>query len=171
VILMYGFNGKVLRVNLDTQKIDVELLDEKIYRKYLGGRNLGLYYLNKETSRGVDPLSPENTIVFATGVTTGVPLTGFCRHSVVAKSPLTNGFGEAEAGGFWGAELKFAGYDAIVIKGRSPRPTYLWVHDGEAELKNASGIWGLQTRESQEAIREEMKDRLVRIAQIGPAGE
>ena len=125
MIMMYGFNGKVLRVNLDTQKIDVELLDEKIYRKYLGGRNLGLYYLNKETSRGVDPLSPENTIIFATGVTTGVPLTGFCRHSVVAKSPLTNGFGEAEAGGFWGAELKFAGYDAIVIKGRSPRTNLL----------------------------------------------
>jgi aldehyde:ferredoxin oxidoreductase len=169
--MMYGFNGKVLKVNLDTQKIDVELLDEKIYRKYLGGRNLGLYYLNKEMSNGVDPLSSENTLVFATGVTTGVPLTGFCRHSVVAKSPLTNGFGEAEAGGFWGAELKFAGYDAVVIKGRSPKPTYLWVHDGEAELKDASAIWGLQTLESQEAIREELKDKLVRIAQIGPAGE
>ncbi len=168
---MFGFNGKVLRVDLDNHKIDVENLEEKIYRKFLGGRNLGLHYLMNETTPGIDPLSRENVLVFATGVTTGVPLTGFCRHSVVAKSPLTNSFGEAEAGGFWGAELKFAGYDAVVVKGRSSEPVYLWIHDGEAELRDASKVWGLRTLETQQAIRSELGDKLVRIALIGPAGE
>lgn len=168
---MFGFNGKILKVDLNSQKIDVEVLDEKFYRKYLGGRNFGLYYLTREMSPNIDPLSPENILVFATGVTTGVPLTGFCRHSVVAKSPLTNGFGEAEAGGFWGAELKFAGFDAVAIKGASPKPVYLWVHDGEAEIRDASGLWGQLTKDTQKAIREELKDPLVRVAQIGPAGE
>ncbi len=168
---MFGFNGKVLRVDLDNHKIDVENLEENVYRKYLGGRNLGLHYLMNETNPGIDPLSRENVLVFATGVTTGVPLTGFCRHSVVAKSPLTNSFGEAEAGGFWGAELKFAGYDAVVVKGRSPEPVYLWIHDGEAELREASKVWGLRTLETQQAIRSELGDKLVRIALIGPAGE
>ena len=168
---MFGFNGKILKVDLNSQKIDVEVLDEKFYRKYLGGRNFGLYYLTREMSPNIDPLSPENILVFATGVTTGVPLTGFCRHSVVAKSPLTNGFGEAEAGGFWGAELKFAGFDAVAIKGASPKPVYLWVHDGEAEIRDASGLWGQLTKDTQKVIREELKDPLVRVAQIGPAGE
>ncbi len=168
---MFGFNGKILKVNLDKQEIEVENLDEKIYRKYLGGRNIGLHYLMKETKPYIEPLSPENVLVFATGVTTGVPLTGFSRHSVVAKSPLTNGFGEAEAGGFWGAELKFAGYDAVVVKGKSPKPVYLWIHDGEAELRDASHIWGQQTREAQQKIRDELGDKLVRIALIGPSGE
>ena len=160
-----------MKVDLDKQEIKVENLDEKIYRKYLGGRNLGLHYLMNETKSGINPLSPENVLVFATGVTTGVPLTGFCRHSVVAKSPLTNGFGEAEAGGFWGAELKFAGYDAVVVKGKSAKPTYLWIHDGESELRDAAHLWGQQIREAQQMIRDELGDKLVRVALIGPGGE
>jgi aldehyde:ferredoxin oxidoreductase len=169
--MMYGFNGNILRVNLTSSTLETEKVEDGFYRKYLGGRNFGLHYLMNESKPRVDPYLPENTLVFAASVTTGVPLTGFCRHSVVAKSPLTNGFGEAEAGGFWGAELKFSGYDAVVIKGSSSEPVYLWIHDGEAEIKDASSLWGLTTADSQARIREELDEPLARIAQIGPAGE
>ena len=168
---MYGFNNKVLRVNLTSNDIKVEELDEKIYRKHLGGRGLALYFLLRELKPQTDPLGPENKLIFATGVTTGIPLVGFSRYSVVAKSPLTDGFGEAEAGGFWGPELKFAGFDIIVVEGASSKPVYLWIHDDEAEIRDASHVWGKTTREAQEAIRKEIGDPLVRVALIGPAGE
>ncbi|KPV62411.1 MAG: Tungsten-containing aldehyde ferredoxin oxidoreductase [Candidatus Bathyarchaeota archaeon BA1] len=168
---MYGFNNKVLRVDLTDNDLKVEESDEKVFRKYLGGRGLALHFLLKELKPRVDPLGPENKLIFATSVTTGIPLPGFCRYSVVAKSPLTGGFGEAEAGGFWGPELKFAGFDIIIVEGASKKPVYVWVHDGEAEIKDASHVWGKTTKEAQEAIREQIGDPLVRVALIGPAGE
>lgn len=149
----------------------IEEPGEDFYRKYLGGRNFGLYFLLKETKKGLDPLGPDNILVYATGPATGVPLAGFSRFSVVAKSPLTNGFGEAEAGGFFGPELKFAGFDLVVVKGVSQKPVYLWIHDGKAEIQDASDYWGLNTKETQEALRKEVDDPLVRVALIGPAGE
>jgi len=168
---MYGFNNRVLRVNLTSNDIKVEELDEKVYRKHLGGRGLALYFLLRELKPQTDPLGPENKLIFATGVTTGIPLAGFSRYSVVAKSPLTDGFGEAEAGGFWGSELKFAGFDVIIVEGVSSKPVYLWIHDNEAEIRDASHIWGKTTKEAQEAIRKEIGDPLVRVASTGPAGE
>lgn len=168
---MYGFNNKVLRVDLTSNDVKVEELDEKVYRRFLGGRGLALYFLLKELKPQTDPLGPENKLIFATGVTTGIPLAGFSRYSVVAKSPLTGGFGEAEAGGFWGPELKFAGFDIIVVEGASSKPVYLWIYDDEAEIRNASRVWGKTTKEAQEAIRNEIGDPLVRMASIGPAGE
>jgi aldehyde:ferredoxin oxidoreductase len=168
---MYGITGKVLRVDLITQQINVDEFDELFYRKYLGGRNVGLYYLLNEMEAGVDPLGPDNLLIFSTGVATGAPLAGFSRHSVVAKSPLTGSFGEAEAGGFFGSELKFGGFDAVVVEGASPEPVYLWIEDGRAEIRDASQLWGVKTRETQEAIREEVGDPLARIAMIGPGGE
>jgi aldehyde:ferredoxin oxidoreductase len=168
---MFGFHGKILRVDLSKQECKVEEPDEKFYRKYLGGRNFGLYFLLKETKPGTNPLGPNNILVFATGPATGAPLAGFSRYSVVAKSPLTNGFGEAEAGGYFASELKFAGFDAITVKGKSPKPVYIWVQDGNAEIRDASKLWGLKIKETQEAIREEAEDSLVRVALIGPAGE
>jgi aldehyde:ferredoxin oxidoreductase len=168
---MYGFNGKILRVDLSKHEYTVVEPVADFYRKYLGGRNFGLYFLLKETEPGFEPLGPDNILVFSTGPATGAPLAGFSRHSVVAKSPLTGGFGEAEAGGFFAPELRFAGFDAIVIKGTSPNPVYLWIQDGKTEIRDASNIWGLKTKETQEAIREEAGDPLVRIALIGPAGE
>jgi aldehyde:ferredoxin oxidoreductase len=116
-------------------------------------------------------LGPENKLIFATGPATGIPLAGFSRYSVVAKSPLTGGFGESEAGGFWGPELKSAGFDIIVVEGESSTPVYLWIHDGEAEIRDASHVWGKKTKEAQEDIRKETNDPLVRVALIGPAGE
>lgn len=168
---MFGFNGNILIVDLSKQESSVEELDEAFYRKYVGGRNIGLFYLLNETQPGIDPLGPDNILVFATGPATGSPLAGFSRYSVVAKSPLTNGFGEAEAGGFFGTELKFAGFDAIIVKGKSPKPVYIWVEDENTEIRDASHLWGLKTKETQETIREETNDPMVRVALIGPAGE
>jgi aldehyde:ferredoxin oxidoreductase len=118
-----------------------------------------------------DPLGPENILVFAGSVISGTSAAGLSRFSVAAKSPLTGAFGEAEAGGWWIPELKFAGFDAIIIKGRAQKPVYLWVHDGGAEIRDASKIWGKFTKETQEEIRRELRDDRIRIASIGPAGE
>jgi aldehyde:ferredoxin oxidoreductase len=166
-----GYNGKILRVDLDRESITVEELHETLYSRYLGGGTLALHYLLNELKPKSDPLGPGNILVFAGSVISGTPATGLSRFSVAAKSPLTNAFGEAEAGGWWIPELKFAGYDAIVIKGKAPRPVYLWIHDGEAEIRDARQLWGKFSKETQEEIRKELGDERIRIASIGPAGE
>ncbi|MBW2149549.1 MAG: aldehyde ferredoxin oxidoreductase family protein [Deltaproteobacteria bacterium] len=167
----YGYNGKVLRVDLSRGSIDVEALSEQIYRTYLGGSALALYYLLRELKPGTDPLGPDNLLIFASNVVSGAPVAGLTRYSVAARSPLTCAFGEAEAGGFWGPELKMAGFDAIIIKGKAHRPSYLWVKDGEAEIRDAADIWGLETGPAQERIRQQLGDQRIRVAQTGPAGE
>ncbi len=167
----YGFQGKVLVVDLTTGTIDIETPDETIYRRYVGGAALAAYYLLRELKPGVDPLGPENVLVFAGSVINGTPAAGSTRYTVAAKSPLTGGYGEAEAGGWWAPEFKAAGFDAIVCKGRAPRPVYLWIKDGQAELRDAAALWGRPTAEVQEAIRAELNEPRARIAQIGPAGE
>ncbi len=149
----------------------METPDEGFYRRYMGGWNFIAYYLLKEIPRGADPLGPENVLVFATGAITGAPIGGAGRSHVGAKSPLTGGFGESDVGGWWGAELARAGYDAIVVKGRAERPVYLWLKDGEVEIRPAEHLWGALTADAQETIREELGDGRVRVAQIGPAGE
>lgn len=126
----YGITGRILRVDLTRREIRVEEPDELFYRTYWGGSGLTAYYLWKEVPRGADPLGPENVLVFAPGPLTGLPIPGAGRNSVGAKSPLTGGFGDSQAGGFWGAELKRAGFDAVVIRGRAEAPVYLWIHDG-----------------------------------------
>ncbi len=167
----FGYNGKILRVDLTTKKMKVEEPSEVFYRTYLGGGGLASYYLLKELPRGVDPLGPDNMLIFSASVITGAPMAGMCRFTVAAKSPLTGGYGEAEAGGFWGPELKFSGYDAVIIKGKAAKPIYLWIHDGQVELRPAEKIWGLETGPAQENIREELNEKMARIALIGPAGE
>ncbi len=167
----YGYNGKILRVDLTEQTINVEEPEEKIYRTYIGGGALACYYLLKEQKPSVDPLGPDNTLIFATSAVSGTPGAGFSRFTVSAKSPLTDAFGETEAGGWFGPELKFAGFDAIIIKGRAHRPVYLWIHDGEAKIRDAGHLWGKETGEAQDLIRQDLGDMRVRIAQIGPAGE
>lgn len=166
-----GYNGKILRVDLDKESISVEEPHQTLYGRYLGGGTLALHYLLNELKPKSDPLGPENILVFAGSVISGTPATGLSRFSVAAKSPLTNAFGEAEAGGWWIPELKFAGYDAIVIKGKAQRPAYLWIHDGEAEIRDARTLWGKFSKETQEEIQKELGDERIRIASIGPAGE
>jgi len=169
--MTHGYLGKVARIDLGRRLVEVEQPDESLYKKYLGGRGLGVYYLFRDLPPKIDPLAPENEIIFATSVITGIPIAGMSRFSIIAKSPLTGGFGEAEAGGFFGSELKAAGFDALIIRGRSENPVYLSVLDGSIEVRDASPLWGKNTKEAQEEIRGELKDRLVRIASIGPAGE
>ncbi|MDZ4165876.1 MAG: aldehyde ferredoxin oxidoreductase family protein [Smithellaceae bacterium] len=166
-----GYNGRILRVDLTSGTISVEGPDEIVYRTYFGGGGLASYYLLRELKPGIDPLSPDNILIFASSVISGAPIAGMVRFTVAAKSPLTYGYGEAEAGGFWGPELKFAGFDAVIITGKADKPSYLWINDGCAEIRPAQNIWGLETGPAQERIREEVGDKRARVALIGPAGE
>ncbi len=168
---MNGYTGKILRVDLSTGQIAVEEPPESFYRRYLGGNGFIAYYLLKEVPRGADPLGPDNVLVFAAGPVTGVPIGGSGRSAVGGKSPLSGGYGEADVGGFWGAELRHAGFDAIVVRGQAASPVYLWVHDGQAEIRPADHLWGMQTLECQEAVRAELGEKRARLAMIGPGGE
>ena len=168
---MYGCTGKILRVNLTKGRITEDAWEEGVARKFLGGRGLGAKILFEELRPGVDPLGPENKLIFATGPVTGASFAGNSRYVVMAKSPLTGLWGEAHAAGFFGPELKFAGYDAIVIEGRADGPVYLWIKDGHAEIRGAGHLWGRITGETEEAILEEVGEETVRVACIGPGGE
>ncbi len=160
---------KVLRANLSDRTVKIEELDAMFIRKYLGGRAAGAYFLLKEIPAGADPLGEENKLIFATGVLTYTRLSGANRYSVLAKSPLTGGFGEAEAGGWWGPALVSSGFNIIIIEGKSETPVYLWIEDGKAELKDAQPIWGKGNRETYHWLRGQHGS--VRTVQIGPAGE
>ncbi|MDE3112878.1 MAG: aldehyde ferredoxin oxidoreductase family protein [Chloroflexota bacterium] len=167
----YGSWGKVLRVDLTRRRTAVEEIDEATFRRRPGGRAMIAHYLLTELPRGADPLGPENLLVFAPGVLTGTPLSGASRHSVGALSPLSGGFGEAEVGGFWGAELKRAGWDGIVVAGAASEPVYLYIKDDTVEIRDAARFWGMETGETEEALRAEVGERLARVCEIGPSGE
>jgi len=169
--MAYGYNGKILRVDLSNKKISTEEPDDTFYRRYMGGRGFIGHYLLNELKPGIDPLGPDNKMIFATGVITGGRIGGSGRNSAGAKSPLTNGYGEAEAGGYWGPELKRAGYDGVIFEGKSEKPVYLWISDKGPELRDAGHLWGKTTLETQEAIQAELGDRNIKTALIGPAGE
>ena len=168
---MKGYNGKFLRVNLTDGRISVEEPPESYYRRYLGGRGFIVEKLLTEVPAGADPLGPENKLIFALGPMTGLPIPGSGRNSIGAKSPLTGVFGEAEGGGFWGAELKRAGFDAIIIEGVSSKPVYLKIENGQAEIRDADKLWGLEIAEADKAVREELGGKNFRTAAIGPGGE
>jgi aldehyde:ferredoxin oxidoreductase len=168
---LYGYIGKVLRVDLTAGTFKTEKLGEEMRRRYLGGSGFISYILWKELEAGTDALSPANILVIATGPITGTPLMGSGRHALGAKSPLTGGIALSQVGEFWGAEIKRAGFDVIIIKGKAAKPVYLNIKDGRVELKDAGRLWGLETREAQQAIRQELGDKRVRVALIGPGGE
>ncbi len=168
---MYGTNEKLLRVNLSTGILSVETISEDFYRLYPGGKALAGYILLNEIPAHTEPFSPDNVLVIANGLLTGAPVSTATRYIVSARSPLTNGYGESEAAGFWGPELKMAGFEAIVITGRAMEPVYLWIHDGQAEIRQAKHLWGHETANVQETIRAELGDEKIRVLQIGIAGE
>ena len=169
--MIYGYHGKILHTDLTTEAFEVEEPDERFYRTYMGGSAMGAYYLLKHTPAGTDPLAPENTLSLNVSVVTGAPVSGQSRVAATARSPLTGMVGEAAGGGFWPAELKFAGFDGIVIHGRAERPTYLWVHDGRTELRDAAHLWGRYAADVEDAIRDELGDRRIHVLQCGPAAE
>jgi aldehyde:ferredoxin oxidoreductase len=167
----YGYWNKILHVDLTKRTTWIEEPGDAFFRHYGGGRGFIAHYLLKYVPKGADPLGPDNVLIFAPGVLTGAPVPGAGRHSVGAKSPLTGGFGESEAGGFWGAELKRAGWDAIVVHGAAQTPVYLWINEGAVEIRDAAHLWGKITGEVQDAVLAEVGDPRARVATIGPAGE
>jgi len=158
-------------VNLTSSEIQVQTLSEDFYRLYPGGKALAGYFLLTEMPAHVDPFAPENLLVFACGLLTGAPVSTATRYIVSARSPLTGAYGESEAGGFWGPELKMAGYEAILVTGRAPQPVYLWIHDDQVEIRPAEHLWGRTTADVQQAIRSELGDERIRVLQTGIAGE
>lgn len=167
----FGYWGKILHVDLTSKRLEVEQPDETFYRRYMGGSALGLYYLLHETPANVDPFDPANTLTLSLSILTGVPISGQSRMTAVAKSPLTNAVGDSQSGGFFPAEMKFAGFDAAIIHGRAETPVYLWIHDGIAELRDAGHLWGKVTGEVEDLIKDELGDKKIEILQCGPAGE
>ena len=169
--MLCGYNGKILHVDLTNGKFRVEEPGVAFYRKYMGGSALAMYYLLKEVPANVNPLGPDNVLVLALSVLTGTAISGQSRVTAAAKSPLTGAIGDSQGGGFFPAELKFAGFDAIVIKGKAENPIYLWINEGNFELRDASHLWGKITGEAEISIKEELNDDKIEVLQIGPAGE
>ena len=166
-----GYNGKILRVDLSNGRWTAEELEPSFCRKYLGGTGFVAHTLLRELVPGIDPLGPDNKLIFALGPLTGLALGGCARHGVGAKSPLTGGIAKSEAGEHWGSQLKRAGFDGLILEGKAPRPVYLAIQNGEVELRDASTLWGQKTKETEEAIRSALGDERVRVAMIGPGGE
>jgi len=168
--MLKGYMGKILRVNLTDGTITEEFPDDEVLRMYLGGAGLATYYLIKETEPGIDPLGPENKLIFMTGPLTGTPSPSAGRYSVVAKSPLTNLWGQANSAGFWAKDFKRSGFDGIIFEGASPKPVYLLTEDGKAELRDASEVWGKTTSETTKILKEKHGPKH-NVSCIGPAGE
>ncbi|HAF51008.1 MAG: Aldehyde:ferredoxin oxidoreductase [Synergistales bacterium 54_24] len=167
---MYGWTGKLLRVNLTEGTITTEALRKPWAEEYVGARGLGSKYLYEEVDPAVDPLSPENKIIFATGPLTGTLATSGGRYNVVTKGPLTGTIAASNSGGYWGPELKYAGYDMIIIEGKAAEPAYLWIFNDRVELRCAAKLWGKSTHEATDIIVSET-DPEAKVACIGPAGE
>lgn len=167
----FGYNGKILIVDLTSQTWSVDEHDEAWYRTYWGGGALASWYMLQYMPGKTDPLGPDNVLVFATSVICGAPISGYNRFTAAAKSPLTDCYGESEAGGYFGPELKFSGYDAVVFRGKADTPVYLYINDGEVSLRDASEVWGLDNFQTLEKIKEETGESKARVASIGPAGE
>jgi aldehyde:ferredoxin oxidoreductase len=168
---MAGNKGKILFVDLTSGSIEEELLSEAVYRDFIGGAGLGARIIYERIKPDVDPLGPENIIGFVTGTLTGTTVPMASKFQVVTKSPKTNTWGDSTSGGFFGSELKAAEYDAIFFTGVSPKPVYLWLNNGKAELKDATHLWGKDTYETEKILLKELGDKRIRIARIGPAGE
>jgi len=167
----FGYNGKILHIDLTREVISVEEPPEQFYRTYMGGSAMGLYYILREMPKGADALGPENVLTLMTGVTTGAAISGQSRINANAKSPISGGIGDSQGGGFFPAELKFAGFDGIVIKGKAKNPLYLWIKDGVVELRDAAHLLGKLTGEVDEILKQELVDEKVEILQHGPAAE
>lgn len=166
-----GYSGKIIRINLSDRSIKIEEPGMRFFRTYLGGRGIIVHYLLKEVPAGADPFGEQNKLVFAASVISGAPLAGLGRQSIGAKSPLTGLYGESESGGFWGPELKFAGYEALIVEGRAASPVYIWIHNERIEIRDAGRLWGKETGETLDLLQEELGDKRIRTLMIGPAGE
>jgi len=169
---LFGYAGRILRIDLSTGKTKVSPLSVEYAKKYIGGIGLGMRLLLENSKPGIDPFSPENPLILTTGPFSGTMApTGGNGHAFVSKSPLTNGVGEAKSHGFFGAELKRAGYDAVIFENKAEKPVYVWIDDDNIQLMDAKHLWGKSPEETEDAIREELGDYYIRVASIGLAGE
>ncbi|MFX1509457.1 MAG: aldehyde ferredoxin oxidoreductase family protein [Promethearchaeota archaeon] len=168
---LFGYAGKVLRVNLSKNKILIEKVREDLIDKYLGCTGYAAGVLWEELKPGIDPLGPQNKLIFATGPLTGTLCPGSGSYEICTKSPLTGGWAESRAGGYFGPKLKFAGFDFVILEGKAKEPVYLWVHDGEAEIRDAKHLWGKPVYDTTDLVLEMIDDPEASVACIGPAGE
>ncbi len=169
---MLGYTGRILRVDLTTGKTRLEKLDDETAKKYIGGIGLGMKLWLANSKAGVDAFNPDNPLVLAVGPVSGTMFpTAGNGHAFISKSPATNGVGEAVSHGTFGAEIKRAGYDAVILTGKAERPVYLWIDDDSVQLLDAEQIWGKSPSETEDAIKDEIGDYYVRVASIGLAGE
>ncbi len=162
---------KILRVNLSAGTVKSEPLNMEWAKAYIGSRGLGSKYLVEEIDPKVDPLSPENKIIWATGPLTGTMASTGGRYTVITKGPLTGAIACSNSGGYWGAELKMAGWDMVIFEGKSAKPVYLYINDDQAELRDASHLWGKSVWETEETLKKSLQDPLTRVSSIGKAGE
>jgi aldehyde:ferredoxin oxidoreductase len=168
---MNGYCGQTLRINLTTGRIQTEPLDEDLARKFVGGRGLGTYYLTQEVDPEIDPLSPDNKLILATGPLTGSQMPASGRFMAVTKGPLTGAVACSNSGGFWGPELKYAGYDMIILEGRAEEPCWVSIRDGDVAIHGAGGHWGRLVGQTHDALLEAFGDDKARVLMIGPAGQ
>lgn len=167
----YGYHGKILVADLTRGQLTVDEPGDDFYRTYMGGTNFGMYYILKHMPAGADPLGPDNVLTLMLSVLTGMPFSGQSRMTANARSPLTGAIGDSQAGGFFPAELKSAGFDGIVVLGRAASPVYLWIKDGQAELRDAADLWGLGAWDTETRLRAALGDNKVEVACCGQAGE
>lgn len=166
-----GYTGKVLRINLSDKSIKEEPLSENMARDFLGGAGFGIKYLFDEVKPGTDALGPDNKLIFAPGPFTGAGIPSASRMAVTGKSPLTGAVGMGLSGGEFPAEMKFAGWDAIIVEGKSDKPVYVYIKGKKVRIRDASHCWGTLTSDCQQIIKKELGDQNIRVACIGPAGE
>lgn len=166
-----GFWNRLLRINLTDYQIEEESIPDELFEKFLGGSGLATKYLYEEVPARTDALAPENKIIFATGPFQGLPVPGSAKWAVVSRSPLTGTFAVSAAGAEWGVRLKRAGYDLLIIEGKSEKPVYIWINDHQIKIKPAEHLWGKDAIETVGLIRKELGDSKVSVAAIGPAGE
>ena len=165
-----GTGAKILRVDLTREEIREERLDRRITGLFLGGPGLGAKILFDEVPSGISPFDPANKLIFMTGPLTGTPVPAGARYGIVFKSPQTGGYGEATAGGKWGAELRWTGYDGIVLEGCAKSPCFLVIGNDRVEIKDARALWGKDTQQTESELRKELGEKF-KVACIGPAGE
>jgi len=166
-----ALNRKIAYIDLTEGTVETKPIPVKLRKLFLGGRGLDAYLMYNHIKPGVEALGPDNVLFVSAGVLVGTLASASARTHVAAKSPLTGYFGSTNMGGFFSPELRFAGFDHLVIKGKAKKPSYLWIHNGEIEIRDASKIWGKGVRDTQEALREEMGDHDIKAMVIGLAGE
>ena len=166
---MYGYMGKILRVNLTNRTITKEDLDFELAKKYLGARGLGVKIMMDEVPANVDPLSPENKLIIASGGLTGAPVPTSGRYMVITKSPLTGTIGISNSGGYWGPQFKATGHDLVIFEGKADKPVYLYINDDQVEIRDAGHLWGKTVSETTKTLQEEFEG--CKVLAIGPGGK